>query len=211
MVDTVTATRDMTRRQPVLRVLLAIGLFYGLYSEGFDRLWTPHLLHSFALPLADRVAPVIWFGVIRGVYLVLSIIATEVVRRRLDTLSTLHLGRTSQLCAGLVILALVGFGLSASVWLAIALYWLIEVARSVISPLHTAWLNQRVDDSQVRATVFSANSLVDAMGQVGGGPVLGAIGNYSLRAAFLASALFLSPVLYLLRVACRPVGDSSNR
>jgi DHA3 family tetracycline resistance protein-like MFS transporter len=210
LTGTVTAARDMTRRQPVLRVLLAIGLFYGLYSEGFDRLWTPHLLHSFTLPLADRVAPVIWFGVIRGVYLVSSIIATEVVRRRLDTLSTPHLSRTCQLCAGIVVLALVGFGLTPSVWLAIVLYWLIEVARSVISPLHTAWMNQQVDDSQVRATIFSANSLVDAMGQVGGGPILGAIGNLSLRAAFLASALFLSPVLLLLRIACRP-GDRPNR
>jgi DHA3 family tetracycline resistance protein-like MFS transporter len=203
LADTVVAARELTRRQPVLLVLLAVGLCYGLYSEGFDRLWTAHLLHSYTLPLADRVAPVVWFGVIRGTYLVLSIIVTEVVRRRLDAFSPYHLGRTCQLCVGIMILSLVGFGISPWVWLAISLYWLIEVARSVISPLHTAWLNQQVDDSQVRATIFSVNSLVDAMGQVSGGPVLGAIGNLSLRVAFVASALLLSPVLLLLRIAGR--------
>jgi DHA3 family tetracycline resistance protein-like MFS transporter len=50
MLKTVRDARGMVRRQRLLLALLGIGLFYGLYSEGFDRLWTPHLLESFALP-----------------------------------------------------------------------------------------------------------------------------------------------------------------
>jgi DHA3 family tetracycline resistance protein-like MFS transporter len=208
---TIAGAHRLTRKQPVLLVLLAIALFSGLYSEGFDRLWTPYLLHSFSLPLADRVVPVVWFGAIRAVHLVLGIAAIELVRRRLDTQQASHLGRACQLCTGLVVLALAGFGAAPLIWIAIALYWLIETSRSVMAPLHTAWLNQRIDDPQVRATMFSAQSLVDALGQVGGGPVLGAIGNTSLRLALLASALVLSPALLLYRLALRRSPGSRKR
>ena len=46
----------------MLLFLLAIGLFYGLYSEGLDRLVTPHLLHNHALPGIDRLGPVVWLA-----------------------------------------------------------------------------------------------------------------------------------------------------
>jgi DHA3 family tetracycline resistance protein-like MFS transporter len=60
-----------------------------------------------------------------------------------------------------------------------------------------AWVNQRLD-SQVRATVISMSSQVDALGQIIGGPIVGAIGTLvSLRAALLSSAAILSPVLIL--------------
>jgi DHA3 family tetracycline resistance protein-like MFS transporter len=38
MLKTVRDVRGMVRRQPLLLALLGIGLFYGLYSEGLDRL-----------------------------------------------------------------------------------------------------------------------------------------------------------------------------
>jgi len=87
MLKTVRDARQMVRRQPVLLVLLAIGLFYGLYSEGFDRLWTPHLLENYQVPWVDAVDPVVWFGAIRAVALMLSLAATEAVRRRPRPLS----------------------------------------------------------------------------------------------------------------------------
>ena len=105
--------------------------------------------------------------------------------------------------AGLIILALVGFGLARSFWLALALFWLIGISRSVGYPLLTTWLNQRIDDPQVRATIFSVSGQVDAIGQIAGGPGVGAIGNRSLRAALVTSALILSPVLPLYTLAIR--------
>lgn len=65
-------------------------------------------------------------------------------------------------------------------------------------------IRQYIDDPQVRATMFSVSSQVDAIGQIGGGPVVGAIGNVvSVRAALVASALMLSPVLPLYSLAIR--------
>jgi DHA3 family tetracycline resistance protein-like MFS transporter len=203
MIKTVRDARQLVRRQPVLVVMLGIGLFYGLYSEGFDRLWTAHFLENYSLPLADEWEPVVWFGIIRAVVLVISLSATEIARRRVDTHRAIPIARALMLNAGLIVIALAGFGLTRAFWIAVVLFWLIGALRSIAGPLSTAWLNLRIDDPQVRATMFSVTSQVDAMGQIAGGPPVGAIGNLSIRTALVASALLLSPVLPLYAVAIR--------
>jgi len=51
--------------------------------------------------------------------------------------------------------------------------------------------------------MFSVTSQTNAVGQVVGGPVVGAIGNRSVRAALLACAMLLSPVVGLYAVVAR--------
>jgi DHA3 family tetracycline resistance protein-like MFS transporter len=203
MAKTIRDARGMVRRQPVLLILLGTGLFYGLYSEGFDRLWVAHLLEGFALPLYDAVQPVVWFGVIRGVLLVISLGAVELVRRRVDTNRAKAIARVLMLNAGLIAIALATFALTKSFVVAVASFWLIGALRSVAAPLQTTWFNLRIDDPQVRATMFSVSGQVDAVGQVVGGPAVGAIGNLSIRAALLTSALLLAPVVPLCALAIR--------
>jgi len=201
MLKTVGDARQLVRRQPVLLVLLAIGFFYGLYSEGFDRLWTPHLLDNFDAPFA--VEPVIWLGALRGVGAALDLVATEFARRRVDVNRPAVLARVLMIMAGLIVAGLAGFGLARSFWLAIGLNLVIDTLRGVTSPLQTAWLNLRIDDPQVRATIFSVSGQVDAIGQIVGGPAVGAVGNASIRAALVISAVLLTPVLPLYRLAMR--------
>ncbi len=203
MLRTIGDAQQLVRRQPILIVLLATGLFYGLYSEGFDRLWTPHLLESFQGPWSNGPEPVVWFGLIRAVMLLLSLGATEVARRRVDTGQGLPLARTLMLNAALIILCLAGFALAKGFWVAVVLYWLIGALRNIAAPLQTAWLNRSIDKPQVRATIFSVSGQADAIGQIAGGPVVGAVGNASIRAALLSSALLLSPVLPLYAMAIR--------
>jgi DHA3 family tetracycline resistance protein-like MFS transporter len=96
-----------------------------------------------------------------------------------------------------------GFALAGSLGLAVAAYIAISVSRNVISPLYTAWVNQRLD-SRVRATVISMSGQVDAIGQIAGGPPVGLIGSLiSVQAALLTSSLILTPVLGLYRLAMR--------
>jgi len=64
MSTTLRAGLRLVRRRPVLVAILGIGFFYGLYSEGFDRLWTAHLLESFALPDFGGLQPVAWMGLL---------------------------------------------------------------------------------------------------------------------------------------------------
>ena len=204
MLKTVSDARQLVRRQPILLTLLGIVWFYGLYSEGFDRLWTAHLLEGFSAPLVSALEPVVWFGAIRGVQLIIGLIATEIARRHLHSYRSAGVARVLMSSAGLIVVGLAAFGLSRSVWMAIVMYWLVSALRHIRAPLYDAWFNQCIDDSQVRATLFSVSSQVDAIGQICGGPIAGTIGNVvSIRAALVASAAMLSPVLPLYRLALR--------
>ena len=83
--------------------------------------------------------------------------------------------------------AMLVFALTGSTWLAIAALLGVFFARDLAGPLYTIWLNEQIRDSSVRATVLSISGQANAIGQAGGGPVLGAIGNvWGIRAALAA-------------------------
>jgi DHA3 family tetracycline resistance protein-like MFS transporter len=92
----------------------------------------------------------------------------------------------------------IAFALLDHLWLALAAMWVRTIAGTLAWPIESAWLNRHVD-SRSRATVISMVSQANAIGQVVGGPPLGAIGRTSLRAALTASGLILTPIplLYL--------------
>ena len=207
MLKTVRDARQLAHRQPILVALLATSLFYGLYSEGFDRLWTPHLLQNVQVPWLEGPEPVVWFGLIRAAMLLISLAATEIAQRRVDTGRGHSLARSLIINAAMIIFSLAGFALIRSFWGAVGLYLTIGALRNVAGPLHTAWLNLSIDRPQVRATIFSVSGQADAVGQIAGGPVVGAIGNRSIRTALLSSALLLSPVLPLYGIATRKGKD----
>ncbi|MDQ4045355.1 MAG: hypothetical protein M3173_07895, partial [Chloroflexota bacterium] len=69
--------------------------------------------------------------------------------------------------------------------------------RGITYPLSAAWINQNID-SRVRATVISMSGQADAIGQIVGGPGVGAVGNlFGLRAAMAAAGAILIPGLAL--------------
>jgi DHA3 family tetracycline resistance protein-like MFS transporter len=197
----------MLKKRPALNTILGIGLFYGLYSEAYDRLWIKLILDNFSFPALGPLKPESWFGVINAIGLLLGVIATEIVRRRLDTSShrsvaKLLLSASAGLAASLIV-----FAFSGNLLLALGANLSIDVLRTLISPVYQAWVNQKLDPS-VRATVLSMSGQVDAIGQVAGGPALGAIGNLiSVRAAIAAAALVLSPVLFLYNRTLRQPGE----
>ncbi|NLF02198.1 MAG: MFS transporter, partial [Anaerolineales bacterium] len=191
--STMRAARGLLGRQPLLLGLLGIGLFFGLYSEGFDRLWQAHLLQSFNTAWLASVPTVVWMAGIDMIGTLLSMAAISIVQHRVDVARIATLGRILVVTTGAIVLALAGFGLARRFDLALALLWLIVVLRAIHGPLHATWFNQRIDNPQVRATLFSISSQVDSIGQVAGGPGVGAIGNASIRLALVASAAILSP------------------
>jgi DHA3 family tetracycline resistance protein-like MFS transporter len=185
----------MVRKRPALGGILGVGLFYGLYSEGFDRLWTAHLISRFSFPPEQLV---LWFGAIRGVGMLLSAAAAHAVEHRVDISSTIALARAILIISLGLVVGLVLFGSAGSLPLALIVFWLIGVMRSLQEPLYMAWVNHRLD-SQVRATVISMSNLVDAMGQIAGGPLVGVIARLvSVPAGLFSSAALLAPVALLL-------------
>lgn len=196
------------RRRPALLDILLIGLFFGLYSEGFDRLWTKLILDNFTFPALFQ--PVVWLSGLRAAGMMVSIAATEVASRRTDTTNHIRIARALMGITIVLIAGLIGFAQARWLIGLVAAYWIIYVSRNLINPLYTAWVNQKLD-STVRATVLSMSSLVDAIGQVAGGPLIGLIGNLSgVRIAISISSLSLTPILLLFNHTLRRLPESTS-
>jgi len=187
----------MLRRRPALYTILGIGLFYGLYSEGFDRLWTPLLLKRFTFPASETVPLMVWFGLLRAGALLLSMGINAWAQKRIDMAQSAQLVRTFAASSAALVASLFLFAFSRNLLLSVGLFWSISMLRNLNGPLYTAWVNQRLD-SQVRATVISMSSLVDALGQIVAGPLVGLLAvETSLQNGLLASAALLAPVLLI--------------
>ncbi|MBP7686621.1 MAG: MFS transporter [Thermoflexales bacterium] len=188
----------LVRGKPTLINILVIGLVFGLYSEGLDRLWTPHFLQSITLPTFGGLAQVTWFGILRAGGMLLGIGLTEVARRRLDTNKHGVMARAVLSLNVAMVIGLFVFALTDNFVIALIAYWALNTARRTLMPLYTTWVNQHVESS-VRATVISMSSQVDALGQIMGGPIVGGIGTtFGLRAALTSSAVILTSALPLL-------------
>jgi MFS transporter, DHA3 family, tetracycline resistance protein len=189
------------RGRPLLVKLMGVGVVMGMFSEGFDRLHSAHLINNFVFPtvFGRSFEIVVWFGVIGVIGRLLYAGVTGVVRKRLNMEDDRTISWTMAGFTAVLVVALLAFALSPSLPLAIVALLVIGTMRSLIGPVFTAWVNQHIGggDANVRATVFSMYGQADAIGQVAGGPVVGAVGNWSLRAALTMSALLLIPAVGL--------------
>ncbi len=189
------------RARPRLMAILGIGLFYGLYSEGFDRLWVKHLLDSFEIPILFGNNQVAFFSALKMAGTLLTIITLRFVEKRVNTGSPLAIGRAMLLITALISLSMIGFAAAPLFLVTLGLYLAIHMLRQVAMPLYTTWVNQKLD-SGTRATVLSMSSQVDAIGQIAGGPGVGLIAKViSVTAAISTSGLLLTPALFLIRGA----------
>ncbi len=198
MVHTFNEGLKAVKARPRLISILGIGLFYGLYSEGFDRLWVKHLLDTFEIPVVFGNNQIAFFAALRIVGSILTILTVRFVEKRVDSGSPLAIGRAMMIVTGLISAAMISFAISPLLPLTLILYLIINVFRSVSSPLYTGWVNQKLDP-QTRATVHSMTSQVDAFGQIAGGPSVGMVARFfSVTAAITTSGFLLLPAMFLV-------------
>lgn len=190
----------VVRGSTVLITIIAVGFIFGVFSEGYDRLNEYHWINNVGFP--SPFEPLVWFGIIGIATVPLRLVVTEMLHRRLEMGSAQAIARALWFINGALITALLVFAWSASFGLALIAYILIGQLRGLNSPLYTAWLNRNLDP-QTRATVISMSAQADALGEIAGGPFVGAIGNFSVRVALTISAVLLSPALWLFRRAVR--------
>lgn len=204
MEDTLRDGLRLVRSRRLLMLIVAIAVFFGLSSEGLDRLWEAHLLQNFSFPAIGWLQDaVLWFGVIKVITLLLSFALTELVRRRVDVDEDEIAIRVQILLNALVVAAVVVFGLASSFGVAVVAIIGVQLFRSANGPLFQAWINKQITP-QVRATVLSMYGQVDAISQIVGGPILGAVATaISIPAAMVGVGVLLSPVLLLYLIAQR--------
>lgn len=195
----------VVRRSSLLITILLIALFYGLYSEGFDRLWTAHFLTNFTFPPLDHLKPIAWFGIISIAGMLLTLGATEIVRHWVNIAQQRLLIGTLFVINAMCIVSIFVFALVGNFFIAVVAILLFKVFRAVNDPVYTTWLTQNID-AKVRATVISMRGQIDAFGQIVGGPPVGYIGTaLSIRAALISSGTLLAPVLLMYAYAARKI------
>ena len=190
------------RARPALLAILGVGLIYGLYSEGWDRLWVKYLVDHFSLPSIFGMNEVAFFGLLRASGMLLSILVTRVVEKRLDANHAPSVARAMMGITALLAVAIFTFAFSPALLVSIAAIWLVNITRNVMGPLYDAWVNQRLD-SDTRATVISMSGQVDAIGQIASGPLAGVVSLWSVQAAITFASLLITPALPLIARANR--------
>jgi DHA3 family tetracycline resistance protein-like MFS transporter len=190
------------RSRPVLLSVLGIGFIYGLYSEGWDRLWVKYLVDNFTLPSIFGMNEVAFFGFLRAGGMLLSIFATRQVEKRLDANHAPSIARAMVWITVLLSAAIFTFAFSPTLAVSILAVVLVSITRNIMEPLYNAWVNQRLD-SDTRATVISMSGQVDAIGQIASGPVAALVSLASVRAAITMASLLLAPALPLIARANR--------
>lgn len=188
------------KARPRLMNILGVGFFYGLYSEGFDRLWVKHLLDTFQIPVFFGGNQVAFFSLLRFSAGLLTIFVMRFVEKRVDASSPLSIGKAMMTATGVIAFSIVGFALSPLLPLTLGLYLTIYILRQVKIPLQTAWVNHKLDP-QTRATVHSMTGQVDAIGQIAGGGSAFIARYLSVMAAITTSGILLGPALGLVRRA----------
>lgn len=184
----------------IIMILLSITLFYGLSSEGYDRLSSAHFLQDTTLPKLGNLQPVTWFGIFGIAGMILSAIAMQFIAKNLEERNKLQSGKVLLAVNIFYISFMLVFALTRNFSLMLMAYLITNMFRTINEPIFNAWLNGHTDDS-ARATVLSINGQINALGQILGGPIIGVIATkISVSIGIASTSLLLTPVLVLCAI-----------
>ncbi len=191
MMPTIQSGASQIRGNTVLVSIAMVTLFWGLASEGFDRLYGAHFITDYQLSESESIY---WFGAFYAVAFLLNIVVLRVVEKIVN-------GRYAEvliLANTVLIGTMIVFAWTGHFWLAVAMYWVASALRNVNYPLMSIITNERIE-SKGRATTLSMFGQLDAFGQIAGGPIVGLLALYtSLSGGITASALLIVPVIFFL-------------
>ena len=190
------------RRSRALMLLAVAAALAGAASEPFDRLWQAKYLKEVHFPTFGGWSDLTWFGILNVASLLLGIALSTFARRRVkEVTSERTLTRIVASLMALQVVGLVIFGLAGGFLFATIGFFLYSRSRSLQRPFYSSWVIPMIDPD-VRATALSAMGQADAIGQVVGGPAIGAIGTaVSLQAALLSGAALQAPAVALTLAA----------
>lgn len=197
MLHTIKSSTKFIKSKPIIVLLFAITFFYGLSSEGYDRLYTAHFLKDTALPQLWSLQPVTWFGGFGIAGMLLSAGAMQFIIKKLEQKNTLQSVWILLSANIFFIFSMIIFAITKNFYIMVAAYLSTNMLRTINEPIFNAWLNSHIDDN-ARATVLSTNGQVDALGQILGGPIIGIIASkVSISIGIACTALLLTPVILL--------------
>lgn len=192
----------------VLILILAVSVFYGLASEGFDRLWNKAIMDLNQLPPVGSFGTDFWWPVFSTLAILGGMAVNKLVRQRVDTGSSQAVSGALLVMTTALICTIAGFALAPSIWIGGGLFVVSRALRRGIEPLVKTWLNLHAP-SENRATLLSFGGQAHSLGEIAGGPLVGSIGK--LRAAkdaiFVASLLLLPTLPLLVKGKAQQTGE----
>lgn len=187
----------------VLLLIFSIELCFGFSSEGIDRLSEAHLIEDFVWPTAVTWQPVIWIGLIRIGNSLVGLAVTEWLRRNLASDAGSRTIQAMQVLSILYTLTIVAFAFAMNFTLGVITYMTLAQTRGGLGAIYGPWVTKQID-RRVRATVLSMWGQMNALGQMIGGPLIGALATAAtLPIGYAATALILLPVPFLFGVIRR--------
>jgi DHA3 family tetracycline resistance protein-like MFS transporter len=196
---------NIIAKSKVLLIIIGIAAFEGLYSEGFDRLWTMHFLKNIKFPNIG-MSQIMWFSVINSVAMILSIIIMEVIQRKFKKEGKVTMVWVLSIISFIIMTSIMVFAISGNFVLAFLSYCTCRIARNAHEPIYAAWINQNINEPELRATILSTKGQVSAAGQIVGGPVVGAIATiFSVRLGIAISGVLAMSMVILYVCAIRKI------
>ena len=197
MVYTFKSGLKFVKSKSIIMILLAVTLFYGLSSEGYDRLSNAHFLQDTTLPKLGNLSSVTWFGIFGILGMILSFIVMHFMAKNLKNEDNRKNGKLLLCINILYISSMLIFALTRNFSLMFIAYLATNTFRIINEPIFSAWLNGHIDDNS-RATVLSINGQMNSLGQILGGPIIGIIAtNISVSIGIVCTSLLVAPVLVL--------------
>ena len=197
MVYTFKSGLKFVKSKSIIMILLAVTLFYGLSSEGYDRLSNAHFLQDTTLPKLGNLSSVTWFGIFGILGMILSFIVMHFMAKNLKNEDNRKNGKLLLCINILYISSMLIFALTRNFSLMLIAYLATNTFRIINEPIFSAWLNGHIDDNS-RATVLSINGQMNSLGQILGGPIIGIIAtNISVSIGIVCTSLLVAPVLVL--------------
>lgn len=194
---TIKSSFKFIKSKSIIMILLSVTLFYGLSSEGYDRLSNAHFLQDTTLPSIGNLQPITWFGIFSIVGMILSAIVMQVMSRKSEKSKKLQSGKILLITNTFYILSMLAFALTGNFIIMLLAYLLTNMFRTINDPIFNAWLNNHIDDN-ARATILSINGQINALGQILGGPFIGIIATrISVSIGIACASLLIAPVLVL--------------
>ena len=186
------------RGNKVLIFLITVTLLGGLFSEGYDRLWTYRFLRDLALPDLGAINPIFWFAIIKACAIALNLAILEYVKRKVIHKESTLILRTLFVIYTILNSSILIFAVTGSFPMALASFWISFAMRQANEPLNDVIFNKHISNSKVRATVFSMRGQLDQVGQISGGPLIGVIAqHYSVSTGLLFSCVFITPIIFI--------------
>ena len=197
MVYTFKSGLKFVKSKSIIMILLAVTLFYGLSSEGYDRLSNAHFLQDTTLPKLGNLSSVTWFGIFGILGMILSFIVMHFMAKNLKNEDNRKNGKLLLCINILYISSMLIFALTRNFSLMLIAYLATNTFKIINEPIFSAWLNGHIDDNS-RATVLSINGQMNSLGQILGGPIIGIIAtNISVSIGIVCTSLLVAPVLVL--------------